>query len=103
MTTIRVRDETKWRLEGFKHYMGLNSLDEALTYLMNNKRVPGQLTWGYKDEKKVMKYNSDCGPAPVTVQVPKAFPVQRAFPKVGRNAPCPCGSGKKYKRCCGKV
>ncbi len=22
-------------------------------------------------------------------------------PKVGRNAPCPCGSGKKYKRCCG--
>lgn len=23
-------------------------------------------------------------------------------PKIGRNAPCPCGSGKKYKRCCGK-
>ncbi|OQX31005.1 MAG: hypothetical protein B0D96_03235 [Candidatus Sedimenticola endophacoides] len=22
-------------------------------------------------------------------------------PKVGRNAPCPCGSGKKYKKCCG--
>jgi SWIM/SEC-C metal-binding protein len=22
--------------------------------------------------------------------------------KVGRNEPCPCGSGKKYKRCCGK-
>lgn len=22
--------------------------------------------------------------------------------KVGRNNPCPCGSGKKYKRCCGK-
>ena len=22
-------------------------------------------------------------------------------PKVGRNDPCPCGSGKKYKRCCG--
>lgn len=24
-------------------------------------------------------------------------------PKVGRNAPCPCGSGKKYKKCCGRV
>lgn len=24
-------------------------------------------------------------------------------PKVGRNAPCPCGSGKKYKKCCGKI
>ena len=23
--------------------------------------------------------------------------------KVGRNDPCPCGSGKKYKRCCGKI
>ncbi|MYA21918.1 MAG: preprotein translocase subunit SecA [Gemmatimonadetes bacterium] len=28
-------------------------------------------------------------------------PVVREQPKVGRNAPCPCGSGKKYKRCCG--
>jgi preprotein translocase subunit SecA len=26
----------------------------------------------------------------------------RVAPKVGRNAPCPCGSGKKYKHCCGK-
>ena len=25
----------------------------------------------------------------------------RAAPKVGRNDPCPCGSGKKYKKCCG--
>jgi SEC-C motif-containing protein len=24
----------------------------------------------------------------------------RAAPKVGRNEPCPCGSGKKYKKCC---
>ena len=28
--------------------------------------------------------------------------VQRRVPKVGRNDPCPCGSGKKYKKCCGK-
>lgn len=28
--------------------------------------------------------------------------VVRAGPKVGRNDPCPCGSGKKYKHCCGK-
>ena len=25
-----------------------------------------------------------------------------APPKVGRNDPCPCGSGKKYKNCCGR-
>ena len=28
--------------------------------------------------------------------------VRRAAPKVGRNDPCPCGSGKKYKHCCGR-
>lgn len=28
-------------------------------------------------------------------------PYQREGPKVGRNEPCPCGPGKKYKRCCG--
>jgi preprotein translocase subunit SecA len=27
-------------------------------------------------------------------------PIKRAEPKVGRNEPCPCGSGKKYKKCC---
>jgi preprotein translocase subunit SecA len=27
--------------------------------------------------------------------------VVRQAPKVGRNEPCPCGSGKKYKKCCG--
>jgi len=29
--------------------------------------------------------------------------VTRAQPKVGRNQPCPCGSGKKYKQCHGKL
>ena len=28
-------------------------------------------------------------------------PAQRSVDKVGRNDPCPCGSGKKYKKCCG--
>jgi preprotein translocase subunit SecA len=29
-------------------------------------------------------------------------PIKRETPKVGRNDPCPCGSGKKYKKCCGR-
>jgi len=33
----------------------------------------------------------------------KSAPVTRGSPKVGRNEPCPCGSGKKYKLCHGKV
>ena len=31
----------------------------------------------------------------------KRKPVTREGPKVGRNEPCPCGSGSKFKRCCG--
>ena len=36
-------------------------------------------------------------PQPVVMQ-----PAVRLTPKVGANEPCPCGSGKKYKKCCGK-
>jgi uncharacterized protein YecA (UPF0149 family) len=38
-------------------------------------------------------------------QAPSPFsildqPYVRTTPKIGRNEPCPCGSGKKYKKCC---
>lgn len=32
-----------------------------------------------------------------------AIPTRRADPKIGRNDPCPCGSGKKWKKCCGAL
>jgi preprotein translocase subunit SecA len=32
---------------------------------------------------------------------PKQAPLVKQGPRVGRNDPCPCGSGKKYKKCCG--
>ena len=40
--------------------------------------------------------------APKEQKVQKPVTVKREEPKVGRNDPCPCGSGKKYKACCGK-
>jgi len=33
----------------------------------------------------------------------KVKQIRLEHPKVGRNEPCPCGSGKKYKKCCGKT
>ncbi len=39
-------------------------------------------------------------PSSSPIAVPKT--IRRETPKVGRNDPCPCGSGKKYKKCCGK-
>ncbi|MAT94704.1 MAG: preprotein translocase subunit SecA [Halioglobus sp.] len=41
------------------------------------------------------------GQAPESMETPRTF--TREQPKVGRNEPCPCGSGKKYKQCCGKL
>ena len=40
-------------------------------------------------------------PGKKEVSLPKVA-TKRAAPKVGRNDPCPCGSGKKFKRCCGR-
>lgn len=48
---------------------------------------------GFKDGQRLVG-------AP-TIAAPKAQPV-RSAPRAGRNDPCPCGSGKKYKKCCGK-
>jgi len=46
---------------------------------------------------------------PMSAQKPGAesqpaapVPIRKSGPKVGRNDPCPCGSGKKYKKCCGR-
>jgi len=49
-------------------------------------------------------------PKPANVQssgetsnaMPAAAPVVSGQQRAGRNDPCPCGSGKKYKKCCGK-
>ena len=41
--------------------------------------------------------------APATVARSRGpEPYERESPKIGRNDPCPCGSGKKYKKCCGR-
>ena len=52
---------------------------------------------GWEEEKQKKDYILSRGEdtaAPATVK--------REAAKVGRNDPCPCGSGKKYKKCCGQ-
>ncbi|HNS48738.1 MAG TPA: preprotein translocase subunit SecA [bacterium] len=47
------------------------------------------------------KEAAPAGPAPrPTIEAPR--PAESEAPRVGRNDPCPCGSGKKYKKCCGR-
>ena len=50
----------------------------------------------HKDETANLQYSGSGATAEA-----KAEPKRRVAPKVGRNDPCPCGSGKKYKKCCG--
>jgi uncharacterized protein YecA (UPF0149 family) len=49
----------------------------------------------------VCAYETEADQGPVGSAPEKPEPIRRDTPKVGRNDPCPCGSGKKYKKCCG--
>ena len=68
------------------------------------KRNPSQ---GAPGQRKLTLSRPDVArPRPqeghVTQSAMNTTTVVRTSPKVGRNDPCPCGSGKKYKNCCGK-
>ena len=67
----------------------------SLIALILQARNSGKPTQSITPEQVIQQTYVTVQPAPV----PKA----PARAKVGRNAPCPCGSGKKYKNCCGKA
>jgi len=73
----------------FKNEMQLEQFMDLFMKAYNNTR-----TWfnnGYSPAN--MKYKQNISPHPKT----------EPSKKVGPNEPCPCGSGKKYKKCCGRV
>lgn len=47
------------------------------------------------EDNKTTCTDTTCCPAPIS-------PIRRDTPKIGRNDPCICGNGSKYKKCCGK-
>ena len=55
----------------------------------------------YRDDEAAAMGNGPAA-APKAEKTGKQETIHRDAPKVGRNDPCPCGSGKKYKNCCGK-
>jgi hypothetical protein len=58
-------------------------------------------SWPKKVPKPQAPMPPPATPAPSTSSYEPPKPLVRE-PKIGRNNPCPCGSGKKYKKCCGK-
>lgn len=81
---------------------------EMTTYILLNSRVqkpPEQQQ--QMPQYKVIVTGKEATPEEKAAQAKSRKPkVQKTVvndsPKVGRNDPCPCGSGKKYKNCCGK-
>jgi uncharacterized protein YecA (UPF0149 family) len=69
------------------------SLEYALVGIVDLDAVP--------EEKRDIPLGDDDNPIPlIELEYVHSKPRGRSEPKVGRNDPCPCGSGKKYKKCC---
>ena len=87
-----------YKKEGYELFQDLISRikEETLAILFRIQIAASQEIedWGKPPEQNLVFSG---GEAPE-----KKKPVKRAKKKVGRNAPCPCGSGKKYKKCCGR-
>ena len=54
------------------------------------------------DRSAIDSMNVEGESKPQNASENKPQPIRNDGPKIGRNDPCPCGSGKKYKNCCGK-
>lgn len=82
-----------YKNEGYNMYEEmLGAIGEDVIKLLFHVKVETKLE--AKQEAVPMSTNRDEGEAPKTVV--------RKGDKIGRNDPCPCGSGLKYKKCCGK-
>lgn len=87
----------EYRLIGYDMFEELNEniLKTTIRSLFAVRIVENQ-----EVERKEIGKNISTNRGQDTPQVKK--PVRRTEKKVGRNDPCPCGSGKKYKNCCGR-
>ena len=68
----------------------INNIEQDATKFINRARIQHNL----EREEVIKPTGTNSGEAPTRRQA--------VSKKVGRNEPCPCGSGKKYKNCCGK-
>ena len=70
-------------------------IDQSLALLDGETKNPLHNVWGTQQD--VLKALPEEKPP---VVIGGDYTVRRPIPKIGRNAPCHCGSGKKYKKCC---
>lgn len=86
-----------YKKEGFDMFMEMieRVKEETVRFLFRIQVArPAEISAREKASQKRLSYSHGGEGA--------SQPVRRAHKKVGRNQPCPCGSGKKYKKCCGR-
>ncbi|RDX36267.1 preprotein translocase subunit SecA [Kangiella sp. HD9-110m-PIT-SAG07] len=102
----------EYKREAFELFSGLldNLKHDVITVLSKVKfRMPEEVEAMERQQQDVSKMNTQhdsasAMPADESTQTQKqAETFVREQPKVGRNEPCPCGSGKKFKQCHGKA
>ncbi|MDL2220819.1 preprotein translocase subunit SecA [Eubacteriales bacterium OttesenSCG-928-N14] len=87
---------TEYKFEGFEMFDEMiRGIQENTLYMLSHVSVESKV-----ERKQVAKEAAPKAKQKQTAQ--KAAAGKKAGGKVGRNDPCPCGSGKKYKQCCGK-
>jgi preprotein translocase subunit SecA len=88
-----------YKKEGFELFQDLieRIKEETLAILFRIQLAEPQ-SLGEMQRKQEQDFTYSGGEGAPT----KKQPQRRASKKIGRNDPCPCGSGKKYKKCCGK-
>ncbi len=87
-----------YKKEGFEMFNDMISRikEETLGILFRIQiEEPKKIDHLRQPKEQKLEFSGAQGPA-------KPKPLQRKTQKIGRNAPCPCGSGKKYKKCCGR-
>ena len=79
-------------VNGIFYSEGQITYEEFRSYITTLEKNGFKLDWRYSDAETLDAIDK--------AKTKKAEPKKST--KVGRNDPCPCGSGKKYKNCCGK-
>ncbi|MDO9082000.1 MAG: SEC-C metal-binding domain-containing protein, partial [Humidesulfovibrio sp.] len=92
----------EYKREGFDLFRAmLYAIAEKSMSLICRLRIQSEVKEEEFQHKETVADLEYQGPASAA-EAKKKQPVKRASAKVGRNDPCSCGSGKKYKSCCGK-
>ena len=92
----------EYQREGYELFLDMSSRikEETVRNLLLVKlAVPNELEELNESRERELQAVHSNLTGPESGSTPK----HRTVEKIGRNAPCPCGSGKKYKKCCGKA